>query len=93
MSCATTEKTETCISLSVRVPRDTDASLATAIERRLEGVNAIGTVTIDELHGLKPGLSATVADVTVTLSTGKRNGALQSSLSECVFIKHVEKGN
>jgi hypothetical protein len=53
--------------VTIRVPCGADGDLVTDTEERLSRVEAVNTVTIDELHSIDPKLSATVITVKVTL--------------------------
>jgi hypothetical protein len=55
--------------VAVRVPCESDRSLAEAAARRIESTPEVETATVETVSGLKPTLSATVVTVRVTLWT------------------------
>jgi hypothetical protein len=60
------EPTTTAI-VTIRIPCGTDSDLVTDATERLSQAEGVADVTVDELQGIEPQLSATVITVGVTL--------------------------
>lgn len=88
-----TRQTTTAV-VSVRIPNGADGGLATEAERRLARADGVSDVTVDDLRGLDPGLSATVVTVSVTIeSTGDLVGAAVSdALDEVTGVDIIVEG-
>lgn len=90
-----TRQTTTAV-VSVRIPNGADGDLATEAERRLTRTDGVNDVTVDDLRGLEPGLSATVVTVGVTIElTGDLVGtavsdALDGVMGVDIFVEHPD---
>jgi len=60
------EPTTTAV-VTIRIPCGTDSDLVTDAEERLSRAEDIDTVTVDDLHGIAPKLSATTITVGITI--------------------------
>lgn len=65
------ESTTTAV-VTIRIPCGTDSNLVTDAKARLSRAESIADVTVDELQGIEPQLSATVITVKVTLHWSTR---------------------
>lgn len=85
-----TRQTTTAV-VSVRIPNGADGDLATEAARRLMRTDGVNDVTVDDLRGLEPGLSATVVTVGVTIElTGDLVGATVSdALDEVMGVDSI----
>lgn len=73
----------TTIKLGIRVPNDGPSDLVADAERRLRRVDGITRTTIEELHDIDPGLSATRVRVTATVETASvSDSALRDRLTD-----------
>jgi hypothetical protein len=52
---------------TIRIPCGADSDLVTDAEKRLSRAENIDTVTVDEMHGIAPKLSATAITVGITI--------------------------
>jgi hypothetical protein len=86
-----TESTATAI-VVVRVPRDSEADLATDAECRIARADGVSDVTVDELRGMEPRLSATIVTVLATMRTTDST-ALDERLAETHGIESVERSD
>ena len=77
--------------VAVRIPDGSDAALATDAERRLGRVDGIQTVTVDELRGLEPQLSATVVTVAVTIERTVPVAELREQLLTTVAVERLDE--
>ncbi|CCQ33151.1 hypothetical protein [Halorhabdus tiamatea] len=73
----------TTIRVAIRVPNDGAVDLVTDAERRLRRTSGVVRATIDELHGIEPGLSATRVRATATVETASvSDSALRDRLAD-----------
>ena len=64
----TTQRTTT-VRVAIRVPNGADGDLVTNAEQRLMRTVGVVRATIDELHAIEPGLSATRVTATITVES------------------------
>lgn len=64
----TTQQTTT-VRIAIRVPDGGDGDLVTDAEQRLVRTEGVVRATVDELHGIEPGLSATRVTATATVDS------------------------
>lgn len=76
--------------LTVRVPRDSNADLATDAERRLGRIDGISEVTVDGLRDIEPRLSATVVTVAVTIDSTVAVAELRDRLADATAVEGIE---
>jgi hypothetical protein len=88
-----TEPTATTVTavVAVRIPDSSDADLETDAERRLGRIDGVQTVTVDELRGLEPQLSATVVTVAVTIESTVPAAELRERLTSTVSVERVDR--
>lgn len=88
-----TEPTATTVTavVAVRIPDGSDADLATDAQRRLGRVDGVDAVTVDELRGLEPQLSATVVTVAVTIERTVPAAELREHLTSTVSVERVDR--
>ena len=86
-----TRQTTTLV-VTVRVPNGADGDLTTNAQRRLSRTDGILAVTVDELRGLQPGLSATDVTVRVTVETaGTASGrSVEEALTALTGVETVD---
>lgn len=79
-------------SVTVRVPCESDRSLADAAARRIEAVSAVELAAVETVSGFTPALSATVVTVRVTVRTADDHSelALESTLQNAPGAKRVQ---
>jgi hypothetical protein len=94
---ATNTTTTTCATcwtacVAIRVPAESDRTLAEAATRRLSTADKIDRVQIDEIAGLKPTLSATVVTVAVSLqtTTSCSRTVLESALETVSGLEQIQ---
>ncbi|MFC7057124.1 hypothetical protein [Halovenus salina] len=85
------ESTRVTATVSVRVPENADADLATDAQQRLTAVDTVQTATVEAINGIDPGLSATVVTVRTTIETNGSMADLRGALSGTVGVEDVEK--
>jgi hypothetical protein len=83
-----TKPTPTAI-VAIRVPRNSGADLVTAAERRIARTDDVSEVTVDDIRGMEPRLSATIVTVAVTIRTSDST-AITDRLTEVHSIKSVD---
>lgn len=76
--------------LTVRVPRDSNADLATDAERRLGRIDGISEVTVDGLRDIEPHLSATAVTVAVTIDSTVAAADLRDRLADATSVEAIE---
>jgi hypothetical protein len=62
-----TDHLTTTARVAIRVPRSADATLVTAAEGRLDRADGVVGATIEAVHAVEPGLSATHVTATATI--------------------------
>ncbi|MXR51920.1 hypothetical protein GRX03_09940 [Halovenus sp. WSH3] len=79
--------------VTVRVPRDGGADLASDATRRLESVDRINTVSIDGVCGLEPALAATAVGLELTVEMRAVSAAetVESALDTAPGTERVER--
>lgn len=85
------EPTPTTAIVAVRVPRDSDADLATDAERRLSRIDGVREVAVDGLRGLQPRLSATVVTVAVDIDSTVSVAELRDRFAASASIDAIER--
>lgn len=88
----TTTTTRWVARVAIRVPSESDRTLAAAATRRLSTAEDVDSVDIDEMTGLKPTLSATVVTVSVSLRTtdGCSRPAVESALETVPGLEQIQ---
>lgn len=89
MTSDSTDSTATAI-VTVRVPRDSDADLATDAEQRLGRIDGISEVTVDGLRDIEPRLSATAVTVAVTIDSTVAAAELRDRLTDATSVEAIE---
>jgi len=86
------ELTTTAI-LTIRIPCGADNDLVTDAEARLSRAKDIDTVTLDDLHGIDPKLSATAITVGITLrlTTTMTDAQVRRRLAEVPGLESIER--
>ena len=79
--------------VTIRVPCSADGHLVTDAEERLSRVEDADTVTIDELHGIDPKLSATVitVEITVRWTATMTDEAIGDRLAEVSGLESIQR--
>ncbi|OSP05548.1 hypothetical protein B9H04_08840 [Halorubrum ezzemoulense DSM 17463] len=86
------EPTTTAV-VTIRIPCDTDSDLVTNAEERLSRAEDIDTVTIDDLHGIAPKLSATTITVGITIrwTTTMTDAQVRRRLAEVPGLESIKR--
>ena len=87
----TTTSTQTTGIVAVRIPRGTDAGLATDVERRLAAIEGVREVIVEDFHGLEPRLSATVVTVEVSIDSTVSVAELRDRFAASTSIDAIER--
>jgi hypothetical protein len=86
-----TETRQTTMTVTVRVPDGADADLTTDAQRRLSRADGVLAVAVEDLRGLRPGLSATEVTIRVTVETdAPTTQSLRESLTDRTGVEAVE---
>jgi hypothetical protein len=85
------ESTRVTATVSVRVPENADATLATDAQQRLAAVDTVQTATVERIEGIDPGLSATVVTVRAAIETPSSVAELRRMLSDTVGVEDVQQ--
>lgn len=88
---AITLTTPTTAVVAVRIPHGSDGGLATDAERRLARLDGVRDVTVDELRGLQPRLSATVATVGVAIDSTVSDAELRDRFGASADVDAIER--
>lgn len=91
ITTGTTAPTQTTGIVAVRIPRGSDAGLATAAERRLAAVEGVHEVTVEKFRGLEPQLSATVVTVGVSIDSTVPVAELCNRFAASTSIDTIER--
>ncbi|PSQ05461.1 hypothetical protein BRC92_02270 [Halobacteriales archaeon QS_4_69_31] len=86
------EPTTTAI-VMIRIPCGADSGLVTDAEKRLSRAENTDTVTVDEMHGIAPKLSATAITVGITLrwTTTMTETEVRRRLAEVPGLESIER--
>lgn len=76
--------------VTVRVPRDSEYDLATAVRRRLGRLDGVSAVSVDGLCGIEPRLSATAVTVAVTVDSSVARATLRDRLAATASVEDIE---
>ena len=90
----TTDPAPTTIAIvTIRIPCGADGNLVTDAEQRLSRLKVIDDVTIDELDGIEPQLSATLitVDITVQWATAIGEEDIRDSLAGVSGVESVSR--
>lgn len=87
----TIDSTKTTGIVAVRIPRGSDAGLATDAERRLAAIEGVHEVSIGDLHDLEPQLSATVVTVEVSIDSTVPVAELRDRFAASTSIDAIER--
>ncbi|WP_141551689.1 hypothetical protein [Natrinema sp. CBA1119] len=79
--------------VTIRIPCGADSDLVTDAEERLSRAENIDTVTIDEMRGIDPKLSATAIIVSITLrwTTTMTDAEVSRRLAEVPGLESIEQ--
>ena len=79
--------------VTIRTPCGADRDLVTDAEERLARTENIGAVTVDEMHGIAPKLSATFITVGLTLrwTTTMTDTEVRRRLAEVPGLESIER--
>ena len=79
--------------VTIRIPCGADGDLVTDAEERLLRAEDINTVTVDDLHGIDPRLSATVITIGITLcwTSTMINAEMRRRLVEVPGLESIER--
>ena len=91
ITTGTTAPTQTTGIVAVRIPRGSDAGLATAAERRLAAIEGVRGVTVEEFRGLEPRLSATVVTVEIGIDSTVPVAELRDRFAASTSIDAIER--
>jgi len=82
---------QTTMTVTVRVPNGADGDLTTNAQRRLSRADGVFDVTVTELRGVEPGLSATLVTIVVTVETeaGQCGCTVETLLDEEIYVERV----
>ena len=86
------EQTTTAV-VTIRIPCGADSDLVTDAEERLSRAEDIDTVTIDDLHGIAPKLSATTitAGITIRWTTTITDAQVRRRLAEVPGLESITR--
>ena len=86
------EPTTTAV-VTIRIPCGADSDLVTDAEERLSRPDDIDTVTIDDLHGIAPKLSATTITVGITIrwTTTMTDAQVRRRLAEVPGLESIKR--
>ena len=86
------ESTTTAV-ITIRIPCGADSDIVTDAEDRLSRAEDIDTVTVDDLHGIDPKLSATAITVGITLrwTTTMTETEVRRRLAEVPGLESIEQ--
>jgi hypothetical protein len=86
------EPTTTAV-VTIRIPCGADSDLVTDAEERLSRTEDIDTVTVDDLHGIDPKLSATAITVGITIhwATTMTGAQVRRRLTEVLGLESIER--
>lgn len=87
----TTESTQTTAIVAVRIPRGSDAGLATDVERRIERIEGVHEVAVEDFRGIEPRLSATVVTITVSIDSTVPVAELRDRFAASTSIDAIER--
>ena len=93
MAITQTDPTVTTVTavVAVRIPDGAGFDLTTEAEQRLAAMEGVRAVSIDGLREIRPGLSATVATVAVTIEATVTVDELRERLAETVCIDAIDQ--
>jgi hypothetical protein len=91
ITTGTTESTPTTGIVAVRIPRGSDAGLATDAERRLTAIEGVHEISIGDLRDLEPQLSATVVTVEVSIDSTVPIAELRDRFAASTSIDAIER--
>ena len=86
-------KPPTTAVVTIRIPCGADSDLVTDAEERLSRPGDIDTVTIDDLHGIAPKLSATTITVGITIrwTTTMTDAQVRRRLAEVPGLESIKR--
>jgi hypothetical protein len=86
------EPTTTAV-VTIRIPCGADSDLVTDAEERLSRAEDIDTITVDELHGIEPKLSATTITVGITIrwTTTMTDAQVRRQLGEVPGLESIDR--
>jgi hypothetical protein len=86
------EPTTTAV-VTIRIPCGADSDLVTDAEKRLSRTEDIDTITVDELHGIEPNLSATTITVGITIrwTTTMTDAQVRRQLGEVPGLESMDR--
>lgn len=86
------EPTTTAV-VTIRIPCGTDSDLVTDAEDRLLRAEDIDTVTVDDLYGIAPKLSATAISIGITLrwTTTMTDTEVRNRLAEIPGLESIKR--
>lgn len=87
-----TDHLTTTARVAIRVPRSADATLVTAAEGRLDRADGVVGATIEAVHAVEPGLSATrvMATATIELAASPPASAGRTRLADTLGVDVLE---
>ena len=87
-----TESTTTAV-VTIRIPCGADSDIVTDAEDRLSRAEDIDTVTVDDLHGIDPKLSATAitAGIIIRWTTTMTDAQVRRRLAEVPGLESIER--
>lgn len=79
--------------VTIRIPCGADSDLVTDAEERLSRAEDINTVTVDDLHGIEPKLSATTIAVGITIhwTTTMTDAQVRRRLAEVPGLESIKR--
>ena len=79
--------------VTIRIPCGTDSNLVTDAEDRLSRAEDIDTVTVDDLYGIAPKLSATSITIGITIRwiTTMTDAEVKRRLAEVPGLESIER--
>ena len=86
------EPTTTAV-VTIRIPCGADSDLVTDAEKRLSRAENIDTVTVDEMHGIAPKLSATAITVGITIrwTTTMTDAQVRRRLAKAPGLESIKR--
>jgi len=86
------EPTTTAV-VTIRIPCGADSDLVTDAEKRLSRGENTDTVTVDEMHGIAPKLSATAITVGITIrwTTTMTDAQVRKRLAKAPGLESIKR--
>jgi len=81
----------TAVDVTIRIPELAIEDLVNEAETRLDGIDGVHTVTVTDVHGVTPRLSATLVTITGRIELTVSVDELRERLSAMVCIETINR--